>query len=71
MRHGKKSNLPLGEIRELGIQRTQIVTARDNVIQIFYNPSNDLLVVDLCNDHGGNEILRMQLNEEALLEHLK
>ena len=71
MKHGKKPKLASEVAKEMGIQRKQIVTPRNNVIQVFYNPTNDLLVVDLCNDLGGNEVLRMQLNEEALLEHLK
>lgn len=53
------------------IERRSIDTAAGNVIQVFYNPRNNLLVVDLCGDQGGNEVLRMELNEGALLEHLK
>ena len=71
MKHGKKLKLDNEVVKEMGIQQKQIVTPRNNVIQVFYNPTINLLVVDLCNNLGGNEILRMQLNEEALLEHLK
>jgi hypothetical protein len=49
-----------------------IPTRGGNTLQIFYNPENDLLVVDLQdNDAGGNEIVRKTLDEEKLLEHLK
>jgi len=69
MKHGPKSEPLPAEDRGMSIQRKQIVTPSNNIIQIFYNPTINLLVVDLCNNVGGNEVLRMELNEEALLEH--
>lgn len=53
------------------IQRHTIPTKAGNSLQIFYNPENNLLVVDLidANDRGGNELLRQTLNESKLLGH--
>ena len=53
------------------IQRINLTTKSGNTVEVFYNPENDLLVVDLMNDNGGNELLRQTLNEEKLLEHTK
>jgi hypothetical protein len=40
-----------------------------NTLSFFYNPDNDLVVVDLThkNERGGNEILRQTLNEKKLV----
>jgi hypothetical protein len=48
-----------------------IETKNGNTIQLFYNPDNNLLVVDIIakNEKGGNEILRTTLNESELLAH--
>jgi hypothetical protein len=53
------------------IQRHQITTRAGNTLSLFYNPDNDLLVIDLIhkNELGGNEIVRMTINEKKLLKH--
>jgi len=53
------------------IERKYIATRGGNVIQVFYNPENDLLVIDLVNDDGGNELIRRTLDERVLLGHLR
>lgn len=55
------------------IQRISLVTKNGNIIQVFYNPNNNLLVLDLFdkNDNGGNELLRLFLDEKKLLKHCK
>ena len=55
------------------IQTVNITTKNGNTIQVFYNPENNLLVVDLiaANEKGGNEILRKTLDEKRLLAHAK
>lgn len=58
---------------EPDIVRYQFETKSKNVIQVFFNRETSLLVVDLVakNDKGGNEIVRMTLDEKKLLAHLK
>ncbi len=53
------------------IQRHSITTAKGNTLSFFYNPENDLLVVDLIhkNENGGNELVRKTLDEKKLLAH--
>lgn len=48
-----------------------VTTKAGHTLQLFYNPENDLVVVDLIhsNGKGGNEILRKTLDEKALLAH--
>ena len=55
------------------IQRVSFKTRTGNTLQLFYNPENDLVVVDLIakNENGGNELLRKTLDERALLAHTK
>ena len=50
-----------------------ITTKAGNTLQLFYNPENNLLVVDLIhkNEKGGTELLRKTLNEKTLLAHVK
>jgi hypothetical protein len=50
-----------------------ITTKNGNTLQVFYNPDNNLLVVDIIakNEKGGSEILRQTLNESKLLAHTK
>ena len=50
-----------------------ITTPSGNVIQMFYNPVNNLLVVDIIakNEKGGHELLRLTLDEKKLLAHAK
>ena len=51
------------------ITQQYITTRGGNTLSVFYNPENDLLVVDLVHkdESHGNEIVRMTLNEEKLL----
>jgi hypothetical protein len=60
------------EVKKSKICYRRIITKNDNCLQVFYNPDNDLLVVDLIakNEKGGNEIIRTTLNETKLLEHI-
>ena len=53
------------------IQNVQIVTKKGNTLNLFYNPENNLVVLDLVaeNEQGGNELLRQTLNETKLLKH--
>jgi hypothetical protein len=53
------------------IKRFQCETAAGNQISFFYNPENNLVVVDVSNETGGNEICRKTLDEKVLLAHLK
>jgi hypothetical protein len=52
-------------------QTLQIKTKKGNTLQVFYNPENDLLVVDLIHksENGGNEVVRKKLDENSLLAH--
>lgn len=49
-----------------------IVTDKGNTLQIFYNPENNLVVVDLIakNEKGGIELLRKTIDEKKLLKHI-
>lgn len=53
-----------------GIYRETVTTKAGNTLQFFYNPENDLVVVDLIRKDGecGNEIFRKTLDEKKLLE---
>lgn len=53
-----------------GIYRSSVITKAGNILQLFYNPENDLVVVDLIrkDEECGNEIFRKTLNEKKLLE---
>ena len=51
------------------IEIRTIETGNGNVIHIFWNDEKKLFVVDVANDLGGNEIVRMTLDEHSLLEH--
>jgi len=52
------------------ITRHYITTRGGNTLSVFYNPDNDLLVIDLVhkNERGGNELVRKTLDEKALLK---
>ena len=51
------------------IARFQVTTKAGNSLSFFYNPDNDLVVVDLIhkNERGGNELFRQTLNEKKLV----
>jgi hypothetical protein len=55
------------------IHQTMVTTAQGNTLSFFYNPENNLLVVDLVhkNEKGGNEVVRMTLDEKKMLAHCK
>lgn len=54
-------------------QTLHIKTKKGNTLQVFYNPDNDLLVVDIIHksENGGNELVRKTLDEKSLLAHCK
>jgi len=54
------------------IKITEVKTKKGNTLSFFYNPDNDLIVLDLirADETGGNEIFRMELREEKLLDLL-
>ena len=51
------------------IKRFQVTTKAGNFLSFFYNPDNDLVVVDLThkNERGGNELFRKTLDEKKLV----
>jgi hypothetical protein len=57
----------------MNAQTFTVTTKAGNTLQFFYNPENDLVVVDIIhkNELGGNEILRNTLDEKKLLAHAK
>jgi hypothetical protein len=52
------------------ITRHSVTTPKGNTLSFFYNPDNNLVVIDLVrkDESGGNEILRKTLDEENLLD---
>jgi len=54
-----------------GIERHSVTTKAGNTLQFFYNPENNLVVVDLIakNELGGNELVRITLDENKMLGH--
>lgn len=55
------------------IQTHSMTTKAGNTLSFFYNPENDLVVVDLVhkNEKGGRELLRQTMHEKELLTHCK
>jgi hypothetical protein len=53
------------------IEIHKIETKSKNSIEVFFNRDTSLLVVELVdkNGNGGNEIVRMFLDEKELLKH--
>ena len=53
------------------IKRFYATTKAGNTLSFFYNPDNDLVVIDLThkNESGGRELLRQTLREDQLLQH--
>lgn len=51
------------------IKTFRVTTKAGNTLEFFYNPENDLVVVDLThkNCRGGRELLRQTLNEKKLI----
>ena len=47
-----------------------ITTKNGNTLSFFYNPDNNLVVIDLVkkDESGGNEIFRKTLDEKTLLD---
>jgi hypothetical protein len=66
---GKNTDVPV--VPMSGIQRCSITTKLGNTLSFFYNPENNLVVVDLvaANEKGGNELVRTTLDENLLLKH--
>ena len=54
------------------IQNLTLTTKAGNTLNVFYNPENNLVTVDLIHkdETGGNEILRITLDEKKMLEAL-
>ena len=54
-------------------QQVQLTTAKGNTLQLFYNNETGLVVVDLIdkNEQGGNEFVRMTIDENKMLGHTK
>jgi len=54
------------------ITRKFVTTRRGDTLGFFFNAATNLLVVDLIssNEMGGNEIIRMTIDEESLLGHV-
>jgi hypothetical protein len=55
-----------------GIHRQSFDTTSGNRIAFFFNKETNLLVIDIIdkNERGGNELVRMTLDEKKLLNHL-
>ena len=69
-KHKNTTNVPMVPPQPMaGIHQSTITTKGGNTLSFFYNPENDLLVVDLVrkDQKGGNELVRMTLNEYNLL----
>lgn len=51
------------------IARFNVTTKAGNTLSFFYNPENNLVVLDLVHksECGGNEIFRQTLDEKKLL----
>ena len=55
-----------------GISRCNVTTKAGNTLSFFYNPTNDLVVIDLIhkNEESGTELLRKTIDEKKLLSHV-
>ena len=53
-------------------QTIQLTTNKGNTVQLFYNNDTGLVVVDLIakDESGGNEFVRMTINEDKMLGHM-
>jgi len=54
------------------IKQFECETKEGNRLSFFYNPENNLIVIDLIakNEEGGNEIFRKTIDETSLLSFL-
>jgi hypothetical protein len=59
-----------GDVKMNKIKQFTCRTREGNTLVFFYNPENDLIVIDLVDksENGGNEIYRRMINESELLE---
>jgi hypothetical protein len=50
---------------KMEIEQFTVKTKLGNFVQFFFNPENNLVVVDIIhkNEKGGNEIFRQRINE--------
>ena len=64
-----KTKITAFPVQKDNIARVNIDTKGGNYLSVFYNADSNLLVIDLCaaDGKGGNEIVRMALNEKRLL----
>jgi hypothetical protein len=61
----------LNKEQMMRIDRHRVTTKAGNTLEFFYNPDNDLVVIDLISNKetGGKELLRVTLDEKAMLKH--
>ena len=54
-------------------QTINLTTNKGNTISLFYNNDTGLVVVDLIakDESGGKEFVRMHIDEDKMLAHLK
>jgi hypothetical protein len=54
------------------ISTVNFTTKGGHTLQVFFNADTNLLVVDVVHksEAGGNEVVRMKLNESKLLGHV-
>jgi len=57
----------------IGIQRFRAETKTGHTVSFFFNPENNLVVVDLIhkNELGGVELLRTTLDTKRMLSHCR
>lgn len=55
------------------VERFTVTTKNGNTLGFFYNPENNLVVIDLIhkNERGGFELFRKTLDENKLLAHVE
>ena len=72
--HKNTTGAKLSEVHPLPLIYRHVISTKDgNYLSFFYNQENNLLVVDLVakSERGGNEIVRMTLDEKKLLKNIK
>lgn len=67
----RREKVAVKKVKVDRIERHQVTTKQGNTLSFFYNPENDLVVVDLIhkNENGGIELLRQTLDEKKSLAH--